>query len=132
MLKKEAKSASMEHGEFTVTASAVNMEHGEFTATASAINSGLKKLAKVTPLTQDRRLYRGISNMFFDNELLKGDAKGDCIFVETGFSSATPDLFVALGYACDSSGNSTLLEIDTGGIDRGAGTPFSKVSRVKV
>ena len=85
---------------------------------ASAINSGLKKLARVTPLTPGRRLYRGISNMAFESRLLaEGRTPGENSFVEAGFSSATPNLSVALQYA--SGKCATLLEIDTGAIDRG-------------
>ena len=92
---------------------------GEFKATCSAINSGLKKLARVTPLAIDRLLYRGLSDRAFDQKLLTADGK--CVtkcFVDAGFSSATPNLKTALSYAGEKS--STILKIQTGGIDRGA------------
>ena len=94
------------------------VDQGEFTAVASAINSGLKKLARVTPLAPGRRLYRGLSNLFFESRLLaEGGTPAERSFVEVGFSSATPNLEVALQYA--SGEFATLLEIDTGAIDRG-------------
>jgi hypothetical protein len=101
-----------------------NVGTGRFTATASAINSGLKKLACVTPLAPNRLLYRGISKGAFADELLAKESMSKSIFVETSFSSATPNLEVALQYACyakesEASTLSTLLEIQTGGIDRG-------------
>ena len=51
----------------------------------------------------------------FDDDSLKPEM---CSFVEYAFSSASPDEEVARGYA--SQGGGSLLEIDTGQIDRGA------------
>jgi hypothetical protein len=101
-----------------------------FVVTANAVNSALKKLAALTPPTPGRRLYRGLSQLSFESALLSneslhgrlaehvGTASAKAIFVEPGFSSATPRLDVALSYCGETS--STLLEIETGGVDHGA------------
>jgi hypothetical protein len=101
-----------------------------FVVTANAVNSALKKLAALTPPTPGRRLYRGLSQLSFESTLLSnqslhgrladhvGTASAKAIFVEPGFSSATPSLDVALSYCGETC--STLLEIETGGVDHGA------------
>ena len=100
------------------------------------VNSAILKLSRVTPLAPDRLLYRGVQGMSFPQELLETGAwpKG---FVEFGFSSATPDKWVAIEYSgvkqckgTECAGwlkegfcadhQSTILEIGTGQIDRGA------------
>jgi len=101
-----------------------------FVATANAVNSALKKLGALTPPTPSRQLYRGLSQLSFRCSLLSnrycdghlaehvGNASAKPIFVEPGVSSATPRLDVALSYCGATS--SSLLEIETGGVDHGA------------
>ncbi len=65
-------------------------QRGGFIVTASVINSGLKKLAKMSPLTNGRRLYRGLSKMAFDPKILKTRSfrDGDLSFAQVGRSLA--------------------------------------------
>ena len=91
---------------------------------------------------------KGLRNLALEQELLLLDEPDDAVdkddeflhcnilrgFVELGFSSASPDLAVAHQYAgqCDGSclpengycsvHRATILEIDTGQVDRGKGS----------
>ena len=95
-----------------------------FCAHVSSAGLAAHECADANTTCADRRLYRGVSKLYFENALLDGEGRiaaagsrnGDKLFVEPGFSSATPNLHVALQYA--GSESSTLFEIDTGGVDR--------------
>eukprot|EP00961_Rhodomonas_salina_P281572 3804443-Rhodomonas_salina.2 len=68
-----------------------------------------------TPIAENRILYRGLSGVMLGKNTLERRQ-----FVELGFSSATPQKAVALGYAGHTDGLPTLFEIEVGQIDNGA------------
>jgi hypothetical protein len=87
-----------------------------YTTTIWVINSALIKHSK---LTKANIVYRGITGGRLPRQFWKHDLKGRRGGVEFAFLSTTVDKNVAMQYA-KTRGNSMILQIETGAVDRGA------------
>ena len=88
-----------------------------YTSTLHAINSATIKLAAISPVA---KCYRGISGGVLPEQFWHADQFRIRGGVEFGFTSATYERDVATQYASHDAGISTILEIQTGMVNRAA------------
>jgi hypothetical protein len=96
------------------------LEGNRYETTIFCIISGIIKLARLTEVPEDRRLYRGLGGMVLPDGFWssKDGFRGG---VETGLMSTTTDRRVAMQYAGTSGGRRcTVFEILAGRVDIGA------------
>ena len=87
-----------------------------YPTTVGLIHSALHKLSK---LTRPGLVYCGISDGVLPPWMRVPDDAGVRGAIEPGFTSATPDVSVAMSYAAPKGMLGTLLEIQMGAFDRG-------------
>ena len=90
-----------------------------YTTTIHAIASGLIKIAHVSKLPEDRKVYRGMAGVVLPERFRVLDEHGCRGGVELGFLSTSTDKDQALHYIDMSRGLPTLFEIELGQVDRG-------------
>ena len=90
-----------------------------YTTTIHAIASGLIKIAHVSKLPEDRKVYRGMAGVVLPERFRVTDENGCRGGVELGFLSTSTDKDQALHYIDMSRGLPTLFEIELGQVDRG-------------
>jgi hypothetical protein len=90
-----------------------------YTTTIHAIASALIKIAHVSKLPEDRKVYRGMAGVVLPDRFRVPDEHGCRGGVELGFLSTSTDKDQALHYIDMSRGLPTLFEIELGQVDRG-------------
>jgi hypothetical protein len=102
----------------------------EYTTTIYALVSAVILVALHTKLPTGLKLYRGLGgDKVFPRSFYKSDAKGRKGILEWGFMSTTASKDIAVQYSGIREGKPypTVLEIDSGAVDRGADiTSFSQ------
>lgn len=101
-----------------------------YTTTIYVLVSAVGNIARVTKLPAGLKLYRGLGgDLTFPPHFYKSDTKGRKGAVEWSFMSTTAAKNIALRYSGVKEGRPfpTILEIDSGTVDRGADlTSFSQ------
>jgi NLR family CARD domain-containing protein 3 len=95
------------------------LEGNRYETTIFCIISGIIKLARLTEVPVDRRLYRGLGGMVLPDAFW-GSKDGFRGGVETGLMSTTTDRRVAMQYSGKDGKRSTVFEILAGRVDIGA------------
>jgi NLR family CARD domain-containing protein 3 len=95
------------------------LEGNRYETTVFCITSGIVKLARLTEVPADRRLYRGLGGMVLPDAFW-GSKDGFRGGVETGLMSTTTDRRVAMQYSGKDGKRSTVFEILAGRVDIGA------------
>ena len=88
-----------------------------YTTTLQSINSSIIKMSKVMTV---EKCYRGVKGGVLPQQFWHADSLKIRGGVEFGFTSTSLDRSVAMEYAGDPSGAATIIEMQTGMVDRGA------------
>ena len=94
-----------------------------YATTVHVLVSAVLKMARAMKLEEGLKLYRGLGgDKVFPPCFHKSDAKGRKGILEWGFMSTTASKEIAAQYSGIKEGKPlpTILEIDTGAVDRGA------------
>ena len=97
--------------------------NNQYTTTIYALVSAVILIAMHTKLPAGLKLYRGLGgDKKFPRSFYKSDAKGRKGILEWGFMSTTASKHIAVQYSGVKEGKPypTVLEIDSGAVDRGA------------
>ncbi len=94
-----------------------------FTTTIAVLASAVQKLARVAPIREGTRLYRGLNRLMeLPEAFFRPDNRGRRGFAEWGFLSTTQDKEIALKYSLGQQGHSLpmIMVVESSAVDRGA------------
>jgi hypothetical protein len=94
------------------------LQGNNYVTTIHAAVSGIIKLASVSSLPPDRRVYRGLAGLKLPANFEEPDSFGCRGGVEAAFMSTTTKLDVALSYMAYGAKEPTMFQIDVGQVDR--------------
>jgi hypothetical protein len=94
-----------------------------FATTIAVLASAVQKLARVAPIREGTRLYRGLNRLMeLPEAFFRPDNRGRRGFAEWGFLSTTQDKEIALKYSLGQQGHSLpmIMVVESSAVDRGA------------
>jgi hypothetical protein len=96
-----------------------------FATTIAVLASAVQKLARVAPIREGTRLYRGLNRLMeLPEAFFRPDNRGRRGFAEWGFLSTTQDKEIAVQYSMGQQGPGhtlpMIMVVESSAVDRGA------------